>query len=81
MTGPDARDRDARGTEARAREIACWRRRSPATCSVSPMSVVPSAPARAAIISLDGSLRPRSISERYCGDIPARPAVSASVSR
>ena len=46
-----------------------------------PDEVVPSAPARAAIISLDGSLRPRSISDRYCGDIPARPAVSASVSR
>ena len=29
MTGPAARDRDARGTDARAREIACWRRRSP----------------------------------------------------
>jgi len=58
-----------------------WRRRSPATCSVRSISVVPSAPARAAIISLDGSLRPRSTSERYCGEIPARPAVSDSVSR
>lgn len=27
-----------------------------------------SAPHTAAIISLEGSLRPRSISERYCGD-------------
>jgi hypothetical protein len=43
-------------------------------------ALLPSAPARAAIISLDGSLRPRSISERYCGERPARPAVSASVS-
>jgi hypothetical protein len=43
------------------------------------MSVVPSAPARAAIISLEGSLRPRSISDRYCGEIPARAAVSDSV--
>ncbi len=70
MTGPDARDAQA----------ASWRRRSSVTCSVSPMSVVPSAPARAAIISLDGSLRPRSISDRYWGEIPARPAVSARVS-
>ena len=37
--------------------------------------MVPSAPARAAIISLEGSLRPRSISDRYCGEIPARAAV------
>src|SRR5207245_2903651 len=59
---------------------AWWRRRSMATCSVRSMSVVPSAPARAAIISLEGSLRPRSTSERYCGEIPARAAVSDSVS-
>ena len=61
-------------------QAASWRRRSSVTCSVSPMSVVPSAPVRAAIISLDGSLRPRSISDRYWGEIPARPAVSARVS-
>jgi ATP-dependent Clp protease protease subunit len=70
MTGPDLS----------VTAMPCWRRKSPATCSVSPVSVVPSAPARAAIISLDGSFRPRSISDRYCGDRPARPAVSARVS-
>ena len=43
--------------------------------------MMPSAPASAAIISLDGSLRPRSISDRYWGEIPARSAVCASVSQ
>ena len=71
MTGPDAREAAP----------PCWRRKSPTTCSVSPMSVIPNAPASAAIISLDGSLRPRSTSERYCGDMPARAAVCDSVSR
>ena len=70
MTGPDSL----------VTTVPYWRRRSPATCSVSPVSVIPSAPASAAIISLDGSFRPRSISDRYCGDIPARPAVSDNVS-
>ncbi len=69
MTGPDL-----------PVAVSPCRRKSPATCSVSPVSVVSSAPARAAIISLDGSFRPRSISDKYCGDRPARPAVSARVS-
>jgi len=79
-----ARESWARGWPMPVRRgmATAWRRRrSPATCSVRSISVMPSAPARAAIISLDGSLRPRSTSERYCGDMPARPAVSASVSR
>ena len=54
--------------------------RSRTTCSVRPIRVVPRAPARAAIISLDGSLRPRSTSDRYCGETPARLPVSTSVS-
>ena len=45
------------------------------------VSAANNAGASAAIISLDGSLRPRSTSERYCGEMPARPAVSDSVSR
>ena len=51
-----------------------------ATAEVRSTRLVSSAPATAAIISLEGSLRPRSISERYWGDTPARFAVSVRVS-
>ncbi len=56
------------------------RRRSSAVPAIRSATVTPRAPARAAIISLDGSLRPRSTSDRYWGEIPARSAVCASVS-
>jgi hypothetical protein len=56
----------------RGRLVATARARSP--------SVTSRAPATAAIISLDGSLTPRSISERYCGETPARRAVSTRIS-
>src|SRR6266545_2188271 len=47
-------------------------RRSITTSVVSSSTVRSSAPAIAATISDEGSLSPRSISDRYCGAIPAR---------
>ena len=65
-TGPVARP------EPRiSRWLAAWVRSS---------RVNSSAPPTAASISDEGSLRPRSISDRYCTEIPARPATSRWVS-
>ena len=63
-----------------AASVECWRRRSSEARWVTSTSGSPRAPEIAASTSEDGSLRPRSTSDRYCGEMPASAAASTRVS-